>query len=303
MERGKNVPALEVAAAGKRGGRRVAAAWTTALVIPLAYLLLLWVFDVGAGPSEKQFGIKAAGADRLRVYVEPLSVDAVKQSMQVRIDFAPGAVLRGPRPDVPARDLTVVLSNADTVQTRVFRANQPMTAGDLSLDLNGDINRYPFDRYHAALRIQAFEGVAARPEADAPAPQAVAVWEGVLGFAVRAREEPGSASGDIRLRFDLRRTGAHTFFALAAYGAMVVLACSALTIGLMVFLGRRKLEATLTGALGPIVFSLPLLRNVLPGAPPLGVWGDMAVFLWAELAAVISFALFVLAWARRGSQP
>src|SRR5260370_28206957 len=91
------------------------------------------------------------------------------------------------------------------------------------------------DSYHAALRIQAFEGVAARPEADSPAPQAVTVWEGVLGFAVRAREEPGSAPADIRLRFDLRRTGAHTFFALAEYGTMVVLACRALAIGLMVF--------------------------------------------------------------------
>lgn len=300
---GKDVPALEVGAAGKSGVRRVAAAWTTALVMPVAYLLLLWVFDVGASPSAKQFGTKDGNAQQLRVYLEPLAVDAVKQSVQIRVDFAPGAALRGPRPDVPARDLAVVLSNADTVQTRVFRANEPMTGDVLSLDLNEAVNRYPFDRYHAALRIQAFEGVIARPDAASRVLEAVTVWEAVLGFTVRTGEEPGSAPDDIRLRFDLRRTGAHTFFALAAYGTMVALACSALTIGLLVFLGQRKVEATMTGALGAIVFSMPVLRNVLPGAPPLGVWGDMAVFLWAELAAVISLSLFVLAWARHGARP
>lgn len=300
---GENVPALEVAEAGKRGGPRKWAAWTTVLIIPVAYLLLLWVFDVGASPSEKRFGVKAADAHWLGVYVEPLSVDAIKQSLQVHIEFAPGPVLPGARPDVPARDLTVVLSDAETTQTRVFRANEPMTASVINLDLNAAINRYPFDRYHAALRIQAFEGGGARPEPDSLAPQSVTVWEGVLGFAVQAREEPGSTPADIRLRFDLRRTGAHMFFALGAYLAMVVLACSSLTIGLMIFLSQRKIEATLTGMLGACVFSMPVLRNALPGAPPLGVWGDMAVFLWTELAAVTSLALFVLAWARHGSRP
>ena len=44
-------------------------------------------------------------------------------------------------------------------------------------------------------------------------------------------------------------------------------------------------ETTLIGSLAAIAFALPVLRNALPGSPPLGVEADMWVFLWAELAA------------------
>jgi hypothetical protein len=49
-----------------------------------------------------------------------------------------------------------------------------------------------------------------------------------------------------------------------------------------------------------MVFSLPALRNVMPGGPPLGVRADSLVFLWSELAVVTGLALVVATWARRG---
>ena len=52
-------------------------------------------------------------------------------------------------------------------------------------------------------------------------------------------------------------------------------------------------ETTLIGSLAAIAFALPVLRNALPGSPPLGVEADMWVFLWAELAAVLALALLV----------
>jgi hypothetical protein len=76
-----------------------------------------------------------------------------------------------------------------------------------------------------------------------------------------------------------------------------------LIIGSLVFVGVRRIEVTLTGALGAVIFALPALRGALPGAPPLGVRADALVFFWAELAAIIGFCLFVLAWARRGASP
>jgi hypothetical protein len=84
---------------------------------------------------------------------------------------------------------------------------------------------------------------------------------------------------------------------------MIVVAVGSLTIGTLVFVGIRRIEVTLVGALGAIVFALPALRNALPGAPPLGVRADVLVFFWAELAAVIALSLFIAAWARRGAQP
>ena len=83
---------------------------------------------------------------------------------------------------------------------------------------------------------------------------------------------------------------------------MVVLACCAL-VGIATFAGVRQAEATLIGALAAIAFALPVLRNALPGSPPLGVQADVWVFLWTELAVVLALALLVFRWARAGPSP
>ena len=64
-----------------------------------------------------------------------------------------------------------------------------------------------------------------------------------------------------------------------AYGAMLVLGCCALAIGVLTFTDVRRAEATLIGALAAITFALPVLRNALPDSPPLGVAADMWVFV------------------------
>ena len=69
---------------------------------------------------------------------------------------------------------------------------------------------------------------------------------------------------------------------------------------LVTFVDLRRAEATLIGALAAVAFALPVLRNALPGAPPLGVRADMFVFLWTELAAVIGLGLVCFSWARAG---
>jgi hypothetical protein len=82
-------------------------------------------------------------------------------------------------------------------------------------------------------------------------PQA-SIWEGVLGFELHATEEPALDPGELRLRLDIHRSGAFALFALAVYGAMVVLGCSALAVGILTFvnggiLGLRGTQRDATG--------------------------------------------------------
>lgn len=108
---------------------------------------------------------------------------------------------------------------------------------------------------------------------------------------------------ELQLQFAISRTGAVSFFGLAIYSAMLVMMVCALTISSLVFLGVRRIEVTLIGALGAMIFALPALRNALPGARPLGVRADILIFFWPELGAVIALCLFISAWARQGSRP
>ncbi len=262
-----------------------------------AYLAVLHVFDLSAVPTERRFGAGPEIAGRLKIYFEPLAVEAASDAVQIRVDVAPSPALRGRRPNTPNRDLTVVLTEGETVEERVFQADEPMAPVTIRSDLDGTIARYPLDRYRLMLRIQAYEGADA--ETRRPVAEQVTVWEGVAGYRIHTTQTSASAIGDLGLRFDIRRTDAYIFFALAAYVAMAVVAACGLAISFLVFLGRRKVEATLTSALAALIFALPAMRNALPGAPPLGVRADLAVFLWAEIAAVIGLALFVFSWARQ----
>jgi Domain of unknown function (DUF4436) len=307
--RSKRPPSLSLSGWGirqlteNRASKRLAAVVVILIAAAVGYLVLLYYFRVYETPAEQQFGA-AAGAAAVQIYVEPISIDAHNHSMQGDVSLTARRALREQLVTAPDRDLFLILTHGKTAQEIKFPANQPIPTATFAIDLTGgNVANYPFDRYRADLSVQCFAN-ALPPAADAKLlPAEVGVWEAVLGFHLETTEQPGSNASEVRLRFDIRRSGGFSLFALAAYGAMVVLGCSALTIGILAFTGVRRPDPPFVGALGAIVFALPALRNALPGAPPLGVRADMFVFLWTETAAVIAVALFVSTWARSGPRP
>jgi Domain of unknown function (DUF4436) len=162
----------------------------------------------------------------------------------------------------------------------------------------GSVAHYPLDAYSARLGVQLLDN-----KSLLRLPARVTMWEGVLGYSLQTTSQSGPEPNDIQLTTTIMRSGAFALFALCAYGAMLVLGCCALAIGALTFTDVRSPEATLIGALAAITFALPVLRNALPGSPPLGVTADMWVFLWTELAAVLSLALVVFKWAKAGPSP
>jgi hypothetical protein len=216
----------------------------------------------------------------------------------MRISVAPAPA----RATIGDRDFVLNIQRGKQVEHIQIRTNQPLPEATYEFDLTeGDVRDYPFDRYVSTMTLAASEQ--GQDGTEKSLPIHVTAWEGVLGFSVKGQPVFTQQAGGLRLRFAIRRTGAFSFFGIAIYGAMAVIAFCALIIGSLVFVGVRRIEVTLTGALGAVIFALPALRGALPGAPPLGVRADALVFFWAELAAIIGFCLFVLAWARRGASP
>jgi len=269
------------------------------LGLTASYLLVLRHFRVSELPIERHFAttgpVKPAG----EIYFEPISIDALNDAMQMRVYLSPSMSDNKKALTASHRDLTLLVTHDDTVEEVKLAAPDHLATSTFEADLNeGSVTHYPLDAYQAKFDVQLLDG-----KSSIRVPVRVTIWEGLLGYNLHTTSHPGSDPDDVELTTAITRSGAFALFALSAYGAMIVLACCALAVGILTFTDVRRPEATLVGALAAIVFTLPVLRNALPGSPPLGVEADIWVFLWTELAAVLSLALLVFRWAKSGPRP
>jgi hypothetical protein len=264
----------------------------------IAYGIILAQFDLSKGPGETELGALASDA-RVNLYLQPIQIDAVNNSMQVRISVVP---LSDATATIADRDFLLNIQRGKQVEHVQIRATQPFPEVTFDFDLNGgNVRDYPLDRYVSLMTLAASER--AQDGTERSLPIHVTAWEGILGFSVKAQSVATQRPNELQLQFAVRRTGAVSFFGIAIYGAMIVMMFCALIIGGLVFVGVRRIEVTLVGALGAMIFALPALRNSMPGAPPLGVRADILFFFWAELGAIIALCLFMAAWARQGARP
>ena len=260
------------------------------------YLLLLRHFNVSELPSERHFGAVDGAEPAGEVYLEPISIDALNQAMQVRAYVSPSTT--GSK-DAPSRDLTLLVTHDKTVEEIKLAAADHIASLTFEIDLNdGSVAQYPLDAYQARYGVQLLDG-----KSSLPLPVRVTMWEGVLGYNLHTTSQPQADPQDVELTTAITRGGAFSLFGLCAYAAMVVLGCCAVVVGVLTFTEVRPAETGLIGSMAAIAFALPVLRNALPGSPPLGVQADMWVFLWAELAAVLALALVVFKWAKAGPRP
>jgi hypothetical protein len=239
--------------------------------------------------------VKPAG----EVYLEPLGIDAPNQAMQMRAYLSPSISGSKNAPTASDRDLTLLVTHDETVEEVKLAAADHLATSTFAVNLNeGSVTHYPLDAYRVRFDVQLLEA-----RSSLRLPVRVTMWEGVLGYNLHTTSQPRPDPDDVELTTAITRSGAFAVFALCAYGAMIMLACCALAVGILTFIDVRRPEATLVGALAAIVFALPVLCNALPGSPPLGVEADLWVFLWTELAAVLALALMVFKWAKSGPRP
>jgi hypothetical protein len=278
---------------------RLLAAGAVLVALTAAYVAMVRQFDVTELPAERHFGAAGEILPAGEVYFEPISIDALNEAMQLRASLSPGISESKNAHTASDHDLTLLVSHDNTLEEVKLAAGDHIASATFEVDLNeGSVARYPFDSYVARLGVQLLDS-----KSSLRLPVRVTMWEGALGYNLHTTGQPGPEPDDIQLTTTVTRSGAFSLFALCAYGAMLVLAFCALAIGILTFADVCRPEATLIGALAAIAFALPVLRNALPGAPPLGVSADMWVFLWTELAVVLALVLTVFKWAKSGPTP
>jgi hypothetical protein len=283
----------------RRGNMRLLVVGLCLLALTAGYILLLRHFNVSELPSERHFGAGEGVEPAGEVYLEPISIDALNQAMQMRAYLSPSTAESKDVQGAPSRDLTLLVTHDKIVEEVRLAAADHIAGSTFEVDLNdGSVAHYPLDAYQARYGVQLLDGKSALR-----LPVRVTMWEGVLGYNLHTTNEPQADPQDVELTTAITRGGAFLLFGLCAYAAMIVLGCCAVVVGVLTFTDVRQAETGLIGSMAAIAFALPVLRNALPGSPPLGVQADMLVFLWAELAAVLALALVVFKWARASGRP
>jgi hypothetical protein len=276
--------------------RRIALA---AVLCVVAYAVAFFILKRDTNGREQTFTSAPAGTAGITLYVDQVAFDPVRQAIDVRFDIASGSSTRGPRYG-PAlnRDLELSTDDGDSEQVVAIHRSDAGTSHRVSLDVHGAIGAYPFDSYRSEIRISARDVNA--QVASRPISIRATVWEGLPGWVSSMRALPAPQSNSaLAIALTVRRPLAVVAFAAIVYALMAIIGVCSLCIGGLVYARVRKVESTIVGALVTMVFSIAILRSILPGSPPIGVTADLVIFLWAEVAVIVGLCLLVTAWVKR----
>ena len=272
------------------------------LVTVTLYVALLSVFEMQVRSEDQVFGAQADTPDRLDLHLELFELDPARLTATIRVAVVPGGGMRGTRAAAPKKDVLIIIRVGNTVQDLVFPANERMATTDLQVDIEtGSLLHYPFEQYASQMRWRAFEGTPAQRGHEIPL--RFYTYETSPVFDAAMRQAKLASPGDVTVSLTASRPAVIRWFAAAIYLSMAAVGAGALSIGVLLLTRRRRLEATLLGALCAMMFAVPVMRNTLPGNPPLGVAGDLVIFLWAELAVVFGLLMGIATWVRDSVRP
>ncbi|MBR7833600.1 DUF4436 family protein [Actinospica durhamensis] len=264
--------------------RRVAAV----LLVPLlcAAGILLYLNGRAVEHQATVVGDTAA-PDRIELYVTAQQVSAAQRRVQLRVEVVPtGSFLEDSGVNAPAKQITLY-STSPTHSEVQFPAGRSATAQDLDMSLyGGTISDYPFDGYDTELAFAAVvDGV------QVPVSMTFSDIDPFFRFSAVSSRTTNHVVYQVE---HLTRAQGTKIMAVFMMIVMWALALSVLTGAWILVSRRRGLVWPALGWMAATLFALAALRNVAPGAPPIGCLLDYAAFFWAELLTAVGVVSTVL---------
>jgi Domain of unknown function (DUF4436) len=276
-------------------------------------------------------------ADHVAMSVLVTGVNPATQELTAQIALRPQGALALDEV-TPAVDLMLLTNNVRSQQEFDFPKGKRMNRIEAVFPLNGELNKYPLDRYNTTLWLlmttpaQKIRSKTPQIPKDSPLPQTTAVPETTeaeasqgdhLAVGATALEQgtavpltialsastPGiKFNGNVSRESSLKVTGIELQIRRADNVIAVSILLMLLMIGLAMSLLGMVLKDMTRGSkvdLFPLsisislIFGLPALRNVQPGVPPVGAFGDYLSFIWAEIIVGTSAIILIWTWLLR----
>ena len=276
--------------------------WHFAVVIGLLltagalYIGLFTLLYRGKQDAELHFGV-ASSVRALDLYIDVLSFDPVREAINVRLENVRPSESLWWRTLKPAEVHDFVIDLDDRYYNYKIAVEESGAKAVQEVGLDGSISGYPLDQYTGRVSIRASNTVTGAAELIR-----LTVWPYLSNWDVKISrfDQASETPSRVDLTIHVKRPASSIVMAFALYAAIALIGLSGLTIGVLVFLGVRPLrEEGMLGALGAMIFAIPALRGIMPGAPPLGIPADALILLWAQMAPIIGLTMFVITWISR----
>lgn len=300
-------------------------------------ILVLYISVLLRGTTEStrrvlQLSDETTARDRVAVAVLVTDVNPVAQEVTAQLSFRlTGGIARDEV--TPAEELKLLINNVGGRQEFDFPAGKRMNPVEAVFTLNGDLSKYPFDRYQTTMWLLMTVPAAANKanvsrtpddqpqeavEADqlaigtitlqhnTPIPLSLAVSAAIRGIKFRGSVTHNQSTQVVGVSLNLRRADNLISVSLLINAMMAALAISVLAMVLHVTAENGESNLIPLSISITLIFGLPALRNVQPGVPPIGAFSDYVIFIWAELIVAVSAVVTVWHWllrARTTSEP
>jgi hypothetical protein len=263
--------------------------------------------------------------DRVAVSVLVTSVNPAAQELTAQLGFRlAGSIARDEV--TPAKDLKLLINNVRGQQEFDFPQGKRMNRIEAVFPLNGNFNKYPFDRYEttmwllitippAANQKQVSKAPEIQPQEtlhegqlavgtvtlqrSTPIPPSLVVSAAIPGIKFQGSVTRNESTQVTGIALNLRRADNLISLSVLINVMMTGLAVSVLAMVLQATTAKGQYDLVPLSMSLSLIFGLPALRNVQPGAPPVGAFSDYVTFIWAELIVAVSAVVTVWQWVLR----
>jgi Domain of unknown function (DUF4436) len=273
-------------------------------------------------------------SDHVVMSVVVTGVNPATQELTAQIALRPQGALAQDEV-TPAVDLKLLTNNVRSQQEFDFPKGKRMNRIEAVFPLNGQLNRYPLDHYETILWLlmttpalkpqlenrKTLQNPQAPPSSGEEARYGDHLAVGTAALKQRSTipltialsaSTPGiKFSGNVSRESSLKVTGIELQIRRADNVIAVSVLLMILMIGLAMSLLGMVFKAMKAGSnvdLVPLsisislIFGLPALRNVQPGVPPVGAFGDFLSFIWAEIIVGTSAIILIWTWLLRSDK-
>jgi len=296
------------------------------LVILGVYIAMLVMGMTEKSRRSLQLSDETAAPDHVRVSVLVTNFNPVGHELTTQLGFRLDGTI-GTDEVTPAVDLKLLINNVRGQQEFDFPKGKRINRIEVVFPLNGDPNRYPFDRHETTLWLlittptQKPQAPASKlpepnqegtPEAEQltvgavalqqnePVPVSLVLSASIPGAKFKGNVTRDEASHVTGIKLSMRRADNLIAVSILVNTMMSCLAMSILFIVLrLVGAEDKKVDFVPLSLSIALIFGLPALRNVQPGIPPVGAICDYVSFIWAELIVAISAVIVAWVWLLR----